>query len=121
VSLLWLIQRDIGVKENPTRPLVLHTLPHKPDDSLKDTETDAPGPSAKKRKIEPATTNIPRLISVVEIIKREFKTGPLHQYNELGCLDAPNAREDGPGAGIPSEPGAERQAAVQRALEGKHQ
>jgi hypothetical protein len=44
-----------------------------------------------------ATTTIPRLISVAEIIKREYvkvlesKRSPrlegLHQYNEIGCLE----------------------------------
>ncbi|KAG9082808.1 hypothetical protein FRC06_004846, partial [Ceratobasidium sp. 370] len=62
---------------------------------LKDTNrqdgkgVSATEPVAKKRKIAPSTNDIPRLISVVEIIKREFTDAPLHQYNELGCLDEP--------------------------------
>ncbi|CAE6461895.1 unnamed protein product [Rhizoctonia solani] len=105
------------LKENPTRPLVLHTLPYK---SATDAEeTEARGPEAKKRKIEPSTTNVARLISVAEIVKREFKQGPLHQYNEIGCLDEPDSRE-GAGVGVPSEPGEERQAALQKVVEGKN-
>ncbi|QRW17866.1 hypothetical protein RhiXN_02790 [Rhizoctonia solani] len=104
------------LKENPTRPLVLHTLPHKPD-----RETSGLlDPSAKKRKIEPSTTNVARLISVVEIIKREFKDDSLHQYNEIGCLDAPSSRAEGSGTRIPNEPGVERQAALRKVVEGKN-
>ncbi|CAE6528955.1 unnamed protein product [Rhizoctonia solani] len=106
------------LKENPTRPLVLHTLPYKSGADAE--ETEVPEPDTKKRKIEPSTTNVARLISVAEIIKREFKEGSLHQYNEIGCLDAPGSREGGLGAGVPSEPGAERQAALQKVVEGKN-
>ncbi|CAE6435445.1 unnamed protein product [Rhizoctonia solani] len=105
------------LKENPTRPLVLHTLPYKSDADAE--EPDAPKSDAKKRKIEPSTTNVARLISVAEIVKREFKEGSLHQYNEIGCLDEPHSRE-GVGIGVPSEPGAERQAALQKVVEGKN-
>ncbi|CAE7146233.1 unnamed protein product [Rhizoctonia solani] len=104
------------LKENPTRPLVLHTLPHKSGAA----ETETSEPDGSKRKIEPSTTNTARLISVAEIVKREFKEGPLHQYNEIGCLDSPNPREGGSGVGVPSEPGAERQAALQKVAEGKN-
>ncbi|CAE6533140.1 unnamed protein product [Rhizoctonia solani] len=105
------------LKENPKRPLVLHTLPYKPGADAE--EPDAPEPDAKKRKIEPSTTNVARLISVAEIVKREFKEGSLHQYNEIGCLDEPKSPE-GAGIGVPSEPGAERQAALQKVVEGKN-
>ncbi|KAH7341848.1 hypothetical protein B0J17DRAFT_648174 [Rhizoctonia solani] len=106
------------LKENPTRPLVVHTLPHKSGTGTE--EKEASEPDAKKRKIEPSTTNVTRLISVVEIIKREFKEGSLHQYNEIGCVDTPDSLDGGPGAGVPSEPGAERQAALQKVAEGKN-
>ncbi|KAG8709650.1 hypothetical protein FRC09_000552, partial [Ceratobasidium sp. 395] len=66
--------------------------------------------------MSPSTNDVPRLISVVEIIKREFKDAPLHQYNEIGCLDEPNSSG---AAVIPSEPGEERQAALQNVLQGK--
>ncbi|KAG8736730.1 hypothetical protein FRC10_008987 [Ceratobasidium sp. 414] len=105
------------LKENPTRPLVLHTLPHKRDTARQDgKDVSATEPAAKKRKITPSTNDIPRLISVVEIIKREFTDAPLHQYNELGCLDEPTVEG---GALIPNEPGEERQAVLQKVLQGK--
>lgn len=104
------------IKENPTRPLVLHTLPAKPTAS-KESQAESEG-GGKKRKISPATNDVPRLISVVEVIKREFKGGALHQYNEIGCLEASESYR--PVAGVPNEAGEERQAALEKALEGKH-
>jgi hypothetical protein len=83
-------------------PLSLHTLPaaktvvrpvkvhasDAPDDTTRDT---------KERGIPLSAATIPRLISVVEIIKREYlKTvemndshvvAGLHQYNEIGYLE----------------------------------
>jgi len=71
------------------------------------------------------TSTIPRLISIVEIIKREFvkalagKHSPrlagLHQYNELGCVEdlgivSPDADVEG-----------DRATALQTALGGKNQ
>ncbi|KAG8701750.1 hypothetical protein FRC09_005156, partial [Ceratobasidium sp. 395] len=104
-------------KENPTRPLVLHTLPHKQSAGQHGKEAAVTSePVPKKQRMSPSTNHIPRLISVVEIIKREFKDAPLHQYNEIGCLDEPSSSG---AAAIPSEPGAERQAALQNVLQGK--
>lgn len=109
------------MKENPQRPLVLHTLPSVkepipkkdpkaqletasiPEPMLIDGTLDE-GPNKKKRKIAKPTATIPRLVSVVEIIKREYGVwastretdgGPLddslrlglHQYNELATLE----------------------------------
>ena len=113
------------MEENPQRPLVLHTLPsskerpvlsknvnaqpdtaplHEPDTNPVE-ETPAEEPDRKKRKIARPTATIPRLVSVVEIIKREYGKwastrqapdgGPpdeslrlgLHQYNELATLE----------------------------------
>ncbi|KAG8718349.1 hypothetical protein FRC08_005442 [Ceratobasidium sp. 394] len=109
------------LKENPTRPLVLHTLPHKRDLTRQDgKDVSATEPVSKKQKIAPSTNDIPRLISVVEIIKREFTDAPLHQYNELGCLDEPAVEEGAVRAVIPNEPGEERQAALQEMLQGKN-
>ena len=71
------------------------------------------------------TSTIPRLISIVEIVKREFvkalaaKHSPrlagLHQYNELGCLEdlgivSPNADVE-----------MDRATALLIALDGKNQ
>ncbi|OSC98552.1 hypothetical protein PYCCODRAFT_1454387 [Trametes coccinea BRFM310] len=98
------------------RPLVLHTLPaskgkmaEKADGSegaagAAENETagaTAAGPTAKGKKKEGLHSSmgtIPRLVSVVEIIKREYVKGVdgrlaeegrvsgLHQYNEIGDL-----------------------------------
>lgn len=71
---------------------------------------------------------IPRLISVAEIIKREYlkKLDPsnseggalpgLHQYNEIGCLEEPDPPSDDPEA-----QDQVRQSAITRALQGKNQ
>jgi hypothetical protein len=98
--------------------LVLHTLPKgksKKTDSAADDEDerqDAPQSlegadtlkEGNKRGPSPSTTTIPRLISVVEIIKREYlaamdaKKAPnivgLYQYNEMGCLEDEEAGEE---------------------------
>jgi hypothetical protein len=82
--------------------LVLHTLPHAEQQQAKNAGEEPP---AKKRKLPSPTDDTPRLISVVEIIKREFmalvasnKAGTgnppgtlLHQYNVLDCLSTPEA------------------------------
>ncbi|KAI0059194.1 hypothetical protein BV25DRAFT_1809363 [Artomyces pyxidatus] len=72
---------------NEEKALVFHTLPFK---------GKAAG-DEKKTGISPSTTTIPRLISVVEIVKREYlkmldaksmaALVGLYQYNELGCLE----------------------------------
>jgi len=84
-------------KKNDGRPLVLHTLP-----ASKPTAKELPAPTAPGG--EPtshvsqgkcsSTSTIPRLITVVEIIKREYlktlklsKLSGLHQYNEIGYLE----------------------------------
>ncbi|KAF9818801.1 hypothetical protein IEO21_02581 [Rhodonia placenta] len=99
-------------KENPERPLVLHTLP-------------APTPETKKPRIHSAVANVPRLISVAEIIKREYlktlspeqseagKLSGLHQYNEISTFEDDNQ-------GDPEEtPEQARQRAITAALQGK--
>ena len=90
-------------------PLTLHTLPAEPAGSLQSPSdvgrgevsinTPALQPSTKKEGIPNSTHLIPRLISVAEIIKREYLKkldtsvaddngclSGLHQYNELGTL-----------------------------------
>jgi hypothetical protein len=87
-----------SLQNNPDRPLVLHTLP-------RDAVSSEGGlalvsiPVDREDKIQPraapktSTENIPRLISVTEIIKREYLNNTrtsrvgLHQYNEIGCLE----------------------------------
>ncbi|KAH9999207.1 hypothetical protein BJV74DRAFT_728054, partial [Russula compacta] len=103
-------------EENEEKALVLHTLPGAikskktevaADDDKESREapqgTDG-GNKEKKGRLSVSTITIPRLISVVEIIKREYlaamnvKRSPdlvgLYQYNEMGSLE--NERgEDG--------------------------
>ncbi|KZT57286.1 hypothetical protein CALCODRAFT_289515 [Calocera cornea HHB12733] len=126
------------LQESHTRPLVLHTLPA----PSKTTPLPAPAPAAAAvasdpppqpfkapaKSLAPCTTSIPRLLSVAEIIKREFvdlsyaqgqgkgkekETWVLHQYNELGCL------EDLEGEGGRTEAGKKGLSLVEL-LEGKN-
>ncbi|TFY72052.1 hypothetical protein EVG20_g978 [Dentipellis fragilis] len=85
---------------NGERPLVLHTLPAKPKDEQVNgvaEGTETRGEKTKEKSMASATATIPRLVSVVEIIKREYlktidmqkeleKSG-LYQYNEIGYLE----------------------------------
>lgn len=86
--------------------LVLHTLP-RGEQPRENVAEDEP-PTKKKRKLASSTDNIPRLISVAEIVKREFVSlvasgqagegNPsgtlLHQYNSIGCLQGPEQGRD---------------------------
>jgi len=86
------------LQENPRAMLVLHTLPNAEPKQAEDAGEEPA--VTKKRKLPSPTEDIPRLISVAEIIKREFvalvasnKAGAgnpsgtvLHQYNVLECL-----------------------------------
>ncbi|KAJ7685679.1 hypothetical protein DFH06DRAFT_1277897 [Mycena polygramma] len=75
-------------------PIVLHTLPAIPKPPAENPEES--GPSNPPSFAHTATT-VPRLISVVEIIKREYlkklelehssTLRGLHQYNEVGTLE----------------------------------
>ncbi|KAH9933668.1 uncharacterized protein BXZ73DRAFT_46171 [Epithele typhae] len=119
-------------KAHEDRPLVLHTLPIQRDrEPQQMAEGDVQGETegGKKEKTErlhPAMATIPRLVSVTEIIKREYlKTldvkqaeggvfSGLHQYNEIGSL------ED---AGLDERAGdeeQERMASLARALQGRN-
>ncbi|KAJ7668011.1 hypothetical protein B0H17DRAFT_1088354 [Mycena rosella] len=67
-------------------PIVLHTLPAPPKTTSSPENLEGAGPvrPAKTRNpssISPTASTVPRLISVVEIIKREY-------YNEIGTLEA---------------------------------
>ncbi|KAI0324676.1 hypothetical protein GY45DRAFT_1313462 [Cubamyces sp. BRFM 1775] len=109
----WVTYALEHLKKYEERPLVLHTLPAaqgkgKCPEAQADTGTEADGappaapkpkPNAKKTEgLHPSMATIPRLVSVVEIIKREYlKTldpglaergslSGLHQYNEIGDI-----------------------------------
>lgn len=97
-------------KENPQRPLIFHTFPsvrplEPPAPSDSNIEVDEVEQLPKPQKLNASTATIPRLVTVVEIVKREYgkwaatrKTQDgkpvedsmrmgLHQYNVLGCLE----------------------------------
>ncbi|KAI0297294.1 hypothetical protein B0F90DRAFT_1561900, partial [Multifurca ochricompacta] len=107
-------------EENEEKALVLHTLPAKGKGNFNMNEKKEIGAAAdneepqarqsprreidevkkeerRREKLSPSTATIPRLISVVEIIKREYlgamnaKRTPdllgLYQYNEIGSLE----------------------------------
>lgn len=94
-----------------SRPLVFHTLPRDPPDQANND-------------LHNVTSIIPRLISVVEIIKREFlkrlhekhskRLVGLHQYNQLGTLEDLGYGES---EGTPQS----RDQQIAYALEGKNQ
>ncbi|KAJ7185809.1 hypothetical protein C8R46DRAFT_1343002 [Mycena filopes] len=112
-------------------PIVLHTLPattpkSPPPPPAETTATaTAPAPSNPPSFAQTAST-VPRLISVVEIIKREYLkklelahssalTG-LYQYNEIGTLEALGLNA-GP---EPVQPEDARSEAIVAALQGKN-
>ena len=103
------------VQENPLRPLVLHTLPaplstaissphlpplHLPADPSDEVSAEAkmsePEKTPPQTSLQPSLLTTPKLISVVEIIKREYlaslsgkgkhKATGLWQYTETGLL-----------------------------------
>ena len=128
----------IGAQENEEKALVLHTLPaakkggsiqiEKTDNAGDNDETQLENDTAtkdKKKGLSPSTTTIPRLITVAEIIKREYllamdaKRMPdlvgLYQYNEIGCIEdgvESDANEGKDGA-------EDRMKMLAEALEGK--
>lgn len=102
-SLIW-------AKENHGRPLTLHTMPA--TQAASSAESPA-GPSVQKphSTLGPALLNVPRLISVVEIIKREclaaltsasdpsgkgkHRARGIWQYTESGQLSNATSGTDG--------------------------
>jgi hypothetical protein len=102
-------------QENEEKALVLHTLPAAVEkagadagDSNEPQEAPLQGIDAagqEKKGFSTSTSTIPRLISVVEIIKREYlvamgaRRSPdlvgLYQYNEMGSLEDQVEHEEG--------------------------
>jgi hypothetical protein len=74
---------------------VLHTLPVSAIPASSSSSAKAPSEPEKTQEsnAKQSTINIPRLISVGEIIKREYLKASrtsrvgLHQYNDVGCLE----------------------------------
>ncbi|KAN0120902.1 hypothetical protein V8E52_004171 [Russula decolorans] len=95
--------KDTVTQENEEKALVLHTLPAATKGKSKENER---GEVAETSGLSASTATIPRLITVVEIIKREYlaamnaKRSPhlvgLFQYNEMGSLEdrVENEREE---------------------------
>ncbi|VDB88697.1 unnamed protein product [Peniophora sp. CBMAI 1063] len=99
------------LKNSPDAKLILHTLPHDlkgkgkappitNEASTEQEQTRSPSdaneakpPAKKSGGIHPSTNAIAKLITVTEIIKREYLKLPdstlvgLYQYNELGTLE----------------------------------
>lgn len=84
-------------KDDPSRPLILHTLPADTDagpSTNGSTSNNGSGKENSNNTLHPSTLAIPRLISVVEKIKREYLSsltpGPekrgLWQYTETGLV-----------------------------------
>jgi hypothetical protein len=109
---------------------VLHTLPatnkgasvqrKKTGDDFDETQFENDiATNDKKKGLSPSTTTIPRLITVAEIIKREYLIAMdakrmsglegLYQYNEIGCVEN----------GVEDEAGEDRLTMLAEALEGK--
>ncbi|KAI0759561.1 hypothetical protein BD413DRAFT_596190 [Trametes elegans] len=113
------------------RPLVLHTLPAAKGKlparagAASAEEPPSKSPRAMAGKLPPSMATIPRLVSVVEIIKREYlKTidptlaeagclSGLHQYNEIGDVEDGGYVERG-------EDEEARMESLARALQGKN-
>ncbi|KAI0794855.1 hypothetical protein C8Q75DRAFT_747748 [Abortiporus biennis] len=87
------------LQKNPTKTLTLHTLPSTTTHPSSSPSTNEQGTQATKDSFTSVTSSIPRLVSTVEIIKREYlkiqdistaENGAIHglnQYNELGNLE----------------------------------
>ncbi|KAF7321091.1 hypothetical protein HMN09_00196700 [Mycena chlorophos] len=101
-------------------PIVFHTLPPTPA-AAKEPAADPSKPKSKPKHeggIAPSAQLAPRLLSVVEIVKREYlkamDAGPvvgLYQYNEIGIL------EDLPEYAAPPEaPDADPEEARRKAI-----
>ena len=88
-----------------------------------DTQADDTTTKDKKKGLSPSTTTIPRLITVAEIIKREYLLAMdvrrmpdlvgLYQYNEIGCVG------NGVEADKTDEGAEDRLKMLAEALEGK--
>lgn len=125
-----------NVQKNEDEPLVLHTLPaakrsvnatREEGENEREEGSKRQGSAGKGGGMHGSMATIPRLVSVVEIIKREYlKTLDgrlaeggtlygLHQYNEIGDLEEGGYIEK---SGSAEE---ERASSLVRTLQGKNQ
>lgn len=111
-------------EENPGRPLAFHTLPPPPTAAHEPASQSKP----KADRMHPSMALVPRLVSVVEIVKREYvkmldtslaeqgALSGLYQYNEIGELEtSASAGEAGE-----VDPEQERLQNLNAVLEGKN-
>ncbi|KAJ7196523.1 hypothetical protein GGX14DRAFT_672809 [Mycena pura] len=112
-------------------PIVLHTLPAIPK-STPDAETSAGAeparPSANPPSFSQTASTVPRLITVVEIIKREYIKKldlerssaliGLHQYNEVGTLEELGLSTAAGDAQTVQDPDIVRSCEIAAALQG---
>ncbi|KAJ3749992.1 hypothetical protein DFH05DRAFT_20718 [Lentinula detonsa] len=114
-----------SLEKNDEKPIVLHTLPSSQNEQeTPDAQKDQSNKNLPNPSISLITT--PRLISVVEIIKREYlkdlekrrstRLVGLHQYNEIGSLED-LAPKDG---SVERETDVQRAQRIATALEGKN-
>ncbi|KAJ7032014.1 hypothetical protein C8F04DRAFT_1222005 [Mycena alexandri] len=105
-------------------PVVFHTLPATPRPTAENIE----GATANPPSLSHTASTVPRLISVVEIVKREYMkklelehsstlTG-LYQYNEIGTLEDLGLNIPDPGP--PQDADSARSQAIVAALQGKN-
>ncbi|KAI0683391.1 hypothetical protein BC835DRAFT_1296050 [Cytidiella melzeri] len=124
-------------EKNEVRPLTFHTQPAKARPRPPEADTDLPDEPAwdapapadqqnpkKQERMPPSLLLVPRLVSVVEIIKREYLKkldmagkgclSGLYQYNELGNIAPPDGED------TETDPQAERARSIAIALKGKN-
>ncbi|KAE9410662.1 hypothetical protein BT96DRAFT_778216, partial [Gymnopus androsaceus JB14] len=114
----WVKYALESLEENEKRPIVLHTLPKSPDASGAQSDLSKDASNATSSSL----ITVPRLISVVEIIKREYiklldtkrstRLVGLHQYNEIGSLEELGL--------VSGETDEQRTQRIAMALEGKN-
>ncbi|KAF7360175.1 hypothetical protein MVEN_00746100 [Mycena venus] len=107
-------------------PIVLHTLPATPK-PMPPENVDGTGRATNPPSFLHTASTVPRLISVVEIIKREYLKKlelehsstllGLHQYNEIGTLEELGLGV--PDSGLPQDADTLRSREIVATLEGK--
>lgn len=113
---------------NEDKKIVLHTLPSSVD--YEGRLIQEPGKQSTSKTKSPTLELVPRLISVVEIIKREFmkqleatkstRLIGLHQYNEIGHLESLGIQVEEEVGGEHVDAAAQRSNSIIQALSGKN-
>ncbi|WVR07216.1 hypothetical protein IAU60_004257 [Kwoniella sp. DSM 27419] len=96
------------LRENPRIPLVLHTLPPEPGPSAKgkgkekaksNHDSDTTATQARANAFQPCTLAVPRLVTVVEIIKRTYLAEVRTSRNTRVGHGGDDKAADNPGQG----------------------